>query len=229
LKRGKGTSTTKTRRRKPVAAVDGRLRVARHHRSTDREETIKQLRHELDEARQQQGATADVLKVISRSDFDLHAVLQSLVDSAARLCDADKAFITRQRDGAFYRAEAYGFSREYMEFVQDVPVKPERGTAAGRALLEHHVIHISDVLADPEYTWVQAQRLGDFRTILAVPMVREATPIGVLILMRSDVRPFAQRQIELVTSFADQAAIAINNVHLFDEVQARTRDLTELL
>jgi two-component system, NtrC family, sensor kinase len=229
LKRGKGTSTTKTRRRKPVAAVDSRLQVARHHRSTDREETIKQLRHELDEARQQQGATADVLKVISRSDFDLHTILQSLVDSAARLCDADKAFITRQRDGAFYRAEAYGFSREFMEFVQDVPVKPERGTAAGRALLEHHVIHIFDVVADPEYTWVQAQRLGDFRTILAVPMVREGTPIGVLILMRSDVRPFAQRQIELVTSFADQAAIAINNVHLFDEVQARTRDLTELL
>jgi signal transduction histidine kinase len=116
-----------------------------------------------------------------------------------------------------------------MEFVRDVPLTPERGTAAGRALLERHVIHISDVLVDPEYTWVQAQRLGNFRTILAVPTVREGTPIGVLILMRSDVRPFAQSQIELVTSFADQAAIAIHNVRLFQEVQDRTHELSRSL
>ena len=182
-------------------------------------EKLRERTDDLGESLQQQTATADVLKVISRSAFNLNAVLQTLVDSAARLCDADKAFITRQRDGVFYRAEDYGFSRDFAEFVQDVPVKPERGTAAGRALLERHVIHIPDVLADPEYTWLEAQRLGDFRSILAVPMLREATPVGVLILMRSEVRPFTKKQIELVTTFADQAVIAIENARLFNETQ----------
>ena len=122
-----------------------------------------------------------MLKVISRSTFDLQAVLQTLVESAARLCDADKATITRQKDGMFFRAEAYGFSPEFIDYVRDVPVKPERGTVTGRALLEGKVIHIADVLADPDYTWPEAQRLGGFRTMLGVPMLREGIPIGVLL------------------------------------------------
>jgi signal transduction histidine kinase len=182
---------------------------------------------ELSESLQQQTATADVLKVISRSAFDLQTVLQTLVESAARLCEADKATITRERDGAFYRAEAYGFSREFMEYARNIPIKAERGSASGRALLEGRVVHIADVKADPEYTWVEAQRLGDFRTILGVPMLREGVPIGVLVLTRAEVRPFTDKQVELVTTFADQAAIAIENVRLFNEIQDKSRQLEE--
>ena len=183
------------------------------------------LLNELRQSVQQQTATADVLKVISRSTFDLRAVLQTLVESAARLCEADKATITRQIGGVFFRAEGHGFSPEFIEYVRDIPVEPERGTATGRALLEGKVIHIPDVLADRDYAWAEAQRLDGFRTILSVPMLREGVPIGVLALTRSEVRPFTDKQIELVSTFADQAAIAIENVRLFDEIQDKSRQL----
>ena len=187
------------------------------------------LLNELRESLQQQTATADVLKVISRSTFDLHTVLQTLVESAGRLCDANKGQITREKNGIFYRAESYGFSQEFMDYVEGSPIKTERGSAFGRALLEGRVVHIPDVRADPEYTQLDHQRLGDYRTVLAVPMLREDTPIGVLILSRSEVRPFAEKQIELATTFADQAAIAIENVRLFEGVESRTRELAASL
>src|SRR5262249_59024331 len=123
---------------------------------------------EVRELLQQQATTADVLKVISRSTFDLQTVLHTLVESAARLCDADKSIITREKNGVFYRAEAYGFSREFMDQVRDTPVKAERGSGFGRALLEGRVIHILDVKADPDYTFMEHQKLGGFRTILTV-------------------------------------------------------------
>src|SRR5262249_12303961 len=190
-------------------------------------EAERQRSEELKDSLQQQTATADVLKVISRSTFDLRAVLQTLVESAARFCAADKAHIIREKNGGFYTAEAYGYSREFMNYIKNILIKAERGTASGRALAEGRVVHIADVRTDPEYTLIEAQRLGDYRTILCVPMLREGVPIGLLDLTRSEVRPFTDKQIELVTTFADQAAIAIENVRLFDEIQDKSRQLEE--
>jgi signal transduction histidine kinase len=188
---------------------------------------LRQRTDDLSESLQQQTATADVLKIISRSTFDLKSVLQTLVESAARLCNADAATVTRQKDGRFIRAESYGYSPEFIEHLRALPVEPGRGSAMGRALLEGKTVQIADVLADPDYTLTEARKLGGYRTMLGVPMLREGLPIGVLTLTRLQVRPFTDREIALVSTFADQAAIAIENVRLFDEIQEKNRQLAD--
>jgi len=187
------------------------------------------LLNELRESLQQQTATADVLKVISRSTFDLQVVLETLTESAAHLCEADMAAITRQKGKAHYWATSYGFSPELSEYLKSIPLEQERGNVVGRTLLEGKTVHIHDVLADPEYTLLEFQRRAGYRSVLCVPLLREGSPIGLMALLRSKVRPFTEKQIELLTSFADQAVIAIENVRLFEAEQQRARELSEAL
>jgi signal transduction histidine kinase len=180
----------------------------------------------LTESLAQQTATSDVLKVISRSAFDLDPVLQTLVDNATRLCNAQSGVIWKFDGEVFRLAAERGVSEELKEAWARNPFGLGRGTATGRTALEGRTIHIPDVLADPEYTLAQAQKAGGFRTILGVPMLRDDVLVGVFGLQRYEVLPFTERQIELVRTFADQSAIAIENVRLFEELETRTHDLT---
>jgi GAF domain-containing protein len=190
---------------------------------------LRQRTDDLSESLQQQTATADVLKVISRSTFDLQSVLNTLIESAVRLCEADMGSINRQHGEAYRQVANYGHSPELQAYMDTHPIPSGRGSIVGRTVVERATIHLHDVLTEPDYKMSEAARIGGIRTMLGVPLLREGMPIGVIVLQRKTVRPFTDKQIELVTTFADQAVIAIENVRLFDEVQTRTRDLSESL
>jgi signal transduction histidine kinase/CHASE3 domain sensor protein len=191
---------------------------------------IEERAHELSEALERQTATSEVLGVISRSTAELQPVLDTIVGTAARLCQAEWATMEKlEPDGMYHLAAVIGNDEESRRYLVQNPVAPGRGTMAGRTALEGRMLHVPDVLQDPEYTWSQSQAKLGFRTMLGVPLLRGGAVIGVILLARNVVKPFTDKEIELVTTFADQAVIAIENVRLFDEVQARTRDLTEAL
>jgi len=188
---------------------------------------LRQRTEDLSKSLQQQTATADVLKIISRSTFDLDAVLATLVQSARDLCNAPMGVIFLRHGDVYRISKQLGYPLEFEQYLVNNPVRANRGSGAGRAALTGQVAHIPDVLADPEYSLNELQRHGRYRVVLSVPLLREGEVIGVFSLSRTEAVPFTPRQIELVHTFADQAVIAIENVRLFDEVQTRTSDLQE--
>jgi PAS domain S-box-containing protein len=186
---------------------------------------LRERTRDLEESLEYQTATSDVLKVISRSGAELEPVLDTLVETAACICEADKAMIYRLSDGLYRTAASFGFPPEYKAFIERNPITPSRGTLTGRTVIERRAVHIEDAAIDPEYTWAESQQRGNLRTLLGVPLFREDVVVGVIALGRSRVERFTEKQIALVTTFADQAVIAMENARLLGELRQRTDEI----
>jgi GAF domain-containing protein len=226
-----GSKPAKARPRKALEPKGRSAPKALSHRGAApaRETEVARLTRELNDSLKRETATADVLKVISRSTFDLQPVLETLVESATRLCGAMRGHIF-QFDGEYLRfAAAYGAFPGFAEYLESHPVRPGSGSIAGRAASERRTIHSHDVLKETDYEFVDLIKQQGYRTVVAVPMLREATLRGVITILKTNVEPFTDKEIELVETFADQAVIAIENTRLFEAEQQRTRELTESL
>src|SRR5262249_19130085 len=192
-------------------------------------EEVQARTRELTESLEYQIATSEVLNVISRSPNEFQPVRDAIVTIASRLCQAEFSLVYRLQDGIYHVSAANNADAAWVKYSSEHPLPPGRGSLVGRTALEGRTVHLPDCLADPEFTSLEYQRIGRYRSILGVPLLRDGVPIGVIGLYRTAVNPFTEKQIELVTTFADQAAIAIENTRLFEEVQTRTRELSESL
>jgi two-component system NtrC family sensor kinase len=224
-KRGQAVRKSPSTRKRAAA----RKRTSAASVGSNPEKKIANLRRELTRALEQQKATSDIFNVINRSTFELKPVLDTIVQTASRLCDAEFALIFKRKGDEYHVAATNNTATDFVKYASSHPIPPGRGTLTGRTALEQKTIHLPDCLADPEYAASEYQNKGKYRTMLGVPLQRGGAPIGVITLLRSVVKPFTDRQIDLVSIFADQAVIAIENVRLFEEVQAKTRDLSEAL
>ena len=187
------------------------------------------LLSELRESLERQTATSEVLGVISRSKFELQPILQSVVDTAERLCHAEQTVIYRLQDGVYRFAAGHSAVAAYLELERNTVISPGPGTVVGRAAMTRQIARIEDAWNDPLYENKEDAKVGGVRSMIGVPLMRDGEPIGVIGLARCRVEPFSDREIELVKTFADQAVIAIENVRLFEAEQQRTRELTESL
>jgi two-component system NtrC family sensor kinase len=229
----KSRKPTKTQYRKPTRPKRSTAPTTVRRRSSslaDLQEQIKYQARELEEARDERAALAEVLRVISRSTFDLQAVLNTLVESAARLCNADHAWMFQREGETFRLAAIYGHvadaRRRITEFFKGREVPADRGNVTGRAALEARVIHVPDVLADPDYTWGGAQEIGGYRAAIGAPLLREGEVVGVIFVGKIVPQRFTAKQIELVTTFADQALIALENTRLLNELRESLQQQT---
>src|SRR5712671_1631420 len=215
--------------RKPATARKAPTKGKPALADVDGKKEISRLRRELAEALERQKATSDILNAINTSTVELEPILDTIVKTASRLCEAEFANIFKLQGGKYHLAATNSTATAFVKYASKHPLSPGRGSVVGRVALEQKTVHLPDCLSDPEYAVLEYQRAGKYRTTLGVPLQQDGAAVGVIALFRSVVKPFTDKQIELVTTFANQAVIAIQNARLFEEINTRTRDLAESL